>query len=55
MQKNCPPAGIEPTAFGLPGLQQWTGNPKAADSITAGGQFFRIAWFKAVAVLVTFP
>ena len=51
MRKSCLPAGIEPAAFGLPKAvdlipEQWTGNRKAAGSIPAGGQLFRIACFK---------
>ena len=36
-------------------VEQWTGNPKAADLIPAGRKLFRIACFEVVAVLVTLP
>ena len=52
LRKSCLPAGIEPAAFGL---EQWTGNPKAAGSIPAGRQLFHIACFEVVAVLLTLP
>ena len=59
MRKSFLPAGIEPAAFGLPVeplaqvVEQWTDYPKAAGSIPAGRQLFRIACFEVVTTLVT--
>ena len=36
-------------------VEQWIGIPKAAGSILAGRQLFRIACFEVVAVLLTLP